>query len=89
MPLETGWEFTFDTANAGLKADFRHGAWHETGPTSRSRTSFDPNPTDANFLGTIGWYRLKFDTPATPEGFTWSLRFEGVRRVARVWLNGR
>ena len=41
------------------------------------------------FLGSVGWYRLRFTGPATPAGLGWALRFEAVRRVARVWLNGR
>src|SRR3954468_5446139 len=45
--------------------------------------------TPATFNGTTGTYRLRFTAPATPRGFGWGLRFEQVRRVARVVLNGK
>src|SRR4051794_38371332 len=45
-------------------------------------------PTPESFPGTTGTYRLRFTGPATPAGFGWALRFEQVRRVARVVLNG-
>src|SRR4051794_9909715 len=46
------------------------------------------NPTPASFPGTTGTYRLRFTAPRLPQGFSWALRFEQVRRVARVVLNG-
>src|SRR3954447_1738956 len=45
--------------------------------------------TPETFNGTTGTYRLRFTAPATPRGFGWGLRFEQVRRVARVVLNGK
>src|SRR6185503_1287561 len=41
-----------------------------------------------SFPGTTGTYRLRFTPPRLPAGFSWALRFEQVRRVARVALNG-
>jgi beta-glucuronidase len=87
VELKTGWQFRFDPGNVGLREDWPD--WNQPWADVEVPHVFDPNPTDANFLGTIGWYRLRFDTPATPGGFGWALRFEGVRRVARVWLNGK
>ena len=46
------------------------------------------NPTPASFPGTTGTYRLRFTPPRLPDGFAWALRFEEVRRVARITLNG-
>src|SRR4051794_23591201 len=86
--LTSGWQFTFDPANAGLKAGWKAGDWSQPWTDVEVPHVFDPHPTDANFLGTYGWYRLKFATPATPEGFGWALRFEGARRVTTAWLNG-
>jgi beta-glucuronidase len=37
----------------------------------------------------VGWYRVRFAAPRATPGFGWQLRFEQVRRTARVWLNGR
>src|SRR5947209_11436443 len=47
-----------------------------------------PDPTPQSFRGTTGVYTLRFTGPAEPAGFGWGLRFEQVRRVARVVLNG-
>jgi beta-galactosidase/beta-glucuronidase len=87
IELRTGWQFQFDPDNVGLKQ--RWPDWSQPWTQVEVPHVFDPNPTDENFLGTIGWYRLRFDTPVAPPGFGWALRFEGVRRVARVWLNGK
>jgi beta-galactosidase/beta-glucuronidase len=86
IELRTGWQFQFDPQNVGLREKWPD--WSQKWTDVEVPHVFDPNPTDVNFLGTIGWYRLKFDTPATPAGFSWAFRFEGVRRAARVWLNG-
>ena len=85
--MRTGWQFKFDPSNVGLREKWPK--WEETWADVEVPHVFDPNPTDENFWGTIGWYRLKFDTPATPEGFGWALKFEGVRRVSQIWLNGK
>ncbi len=88
VPLAQGWEFHLDDADRGLAA-----GWGRATPTNGWKPVqvphvFDATPEKAEFGGTVGWYRLAFDAPAT-EGFDWALRFEQVRRRARVWLNGR
>src|SRR3712207_3074774 len=50
---------------------------------------FDGSADAQLFQGTVGWYQLRFQGPATPKGWGWDLRFEGVRRRAEVFLNGR
>jgi hypothetical protein len=50
---------------------------------------FDASADEQLFDGTTGWYQLKFQGPRTNEGWGWELRFEGVRRRAEVFLNGR
>jgi beta-glucuronidase len=50
---------------------------------------FDPRALPDLFPGTVRRYRVLFEGPATPRGFRWLLRFEGVRRRAGVFLNGR
>ena len=87
--LETGWEFRFDPSDKGLKGGWATGNWAENWDDVSVPHVFDPTPEDDQFLGTIGWYRLRFTTPQTPAGFGWNLRFEGARRVARAWLNGK
>jgi len=36
----------------------------------------------------IGWYRKTFDIPAADSGYRYSIRFDGVFRDARFWING-
>lgn len=89
VPLAAGWEFHPDAGDEGLA---RH--W-ETKPPDRGWTGvqvphvFDGKAAKAGFGGTVGWYRVRFDAPAATQGFDWLLRFEQVRRTARVWLNGK
>ena len=46
-------------------------------------------PVGRNFPETtIGWYRKKFDIPATDEGRRLGLEFDGIFRDSEVWLNG-
>ncbi len=89
QPLKQGWEFRFDPRDQGLRAGWARGDRASTWNPVQVPHIFDPTPTEQDFGGTIGWYRLRFTGPATPAGFSWALRFEGARRVARVWLNGR
>ena len=90
VPLAEGWEFRFDATNLGMQEQwFKNPRRNEDWQDVTVPHLFDPNPTTEKFLGTIGWYRLRFNTPQTPAGFAWALEFQGARRVARVWLNGR
>src|SRR5688500_6768622 len=50
---------------------------------------FDGKANERLFDGTTNWYQLNFQGPRTNEGWGWELRFEGVRRRAEVFLNGR
>ena len=89
LPLASGWEFRPDPGDRGLRRGWPArqpaGGWQQiTVPHV-----FDPQATEASFGGSVGWYRLRFTAPAARAGFDWELRFEQVRRRARVWLNGR
>jgi beta-galactosidase len=87
--LDSGWEVAYDPGDAGLDRGWQAGAWKEDWRDVTVPHVFNPKPIDDQFLGTNAWYRLKLRTPLTPAGFSWALRFEGVRREATVWLNGR
>jgi len=89
VPLASGWSFAPDPADRGVRE-----AWASGGgrPGWRSATVpgvFDAQPVEAEFGGTVGWYRTTFTGPASPGGLRWGVHFEQVRRTARVWLNGR
>jgi len=69
-----------------------------TDVTARARPSWTPvavpsvfntRALPSQYPGTVRRYRLRFRGPRTPPGFRWLLRFESVRRAARVFLNGR
>jgi beta-glucuronidase len=73
--LDEGWEFQ---SRAG-------GPWQKVAVPH----VFDASASAATFEGQVSTYRLRFQAPATPAGFDWALRFESVRRRAKVTLNGR
>lgn len=73
VPIDRGWELSFD-----------HATWT---PTTVPGV-FDGRPEASLFGGRIGWYRVSFTAPPAGEDYTWALRFEAVRRVADVTLNG-
>lgn len=89
VPLVEGWQFHPDPRDQGLRE-----RWEAAAPAAgwrgvRVPHLFDPKAAKAGFGGTVGWYRVRFTAPAARPGFDWELRFEQVRRVASVWLNGR
>ena len=87
--LAQGWNFAPDPANAGLTDNWQGGVrgrgWE---PVTIPHVA-DAGTAPKTFYGSVGWYRISFQGPATADGLGWALRFEQVRRVARVWLNGR
>jgi beta-glucuronidase len=50
---------------------------------------FDSRAIARDYPGEVRRYRLSFTGPVTPLGFSWLIRFEEVRRAARVYLNGK
>jgi beta-glucuronidase len=50
---------------------------------------FDTRALPSLFPGTVRRYRVTFAGPPTPRGFSWLIRFDGVRRNAGVYLNGK
>jgi hypothetical protein len=73
MTLDKGWELSFD-----------HSQW---APTTVPGV-FDAGTAPETFGGRVGWYRLTFKGPDSVAGQEWALRFETVRRIAEVTLNG-
>jgi hypothetical protein len=50
---------------------------------------FDAGALKPLYPGMVRAYRIRFTGPRAPRGFRWALRFDEVRRSARVYLNGR
>ena len=88
VALTEGWQYAPDAADAGEAAGWPSGVAGDAWAPVAVPHVFEPRPLEDVFDGTVGWYRLTFAGPATPEGMSWALRFEQVRRSARVWLNG-
>jgi beta-glucuronidase len=85
-----GWEYAADPADAGLRDGWARGHGGATWSAVDLPHVFDPRPVDQDFHGTTGWYRIRLSQPSgTPAGFGWGVRFEQVRRVADVFLDGR
>jgi beta-glucuronidase len=88
VPLAQGWQYSPDPADRGVVANWQSGHMGATWEPTTVPHVFDARPLPELFKGTVGWYRVAFTGPATAEGTGWWLRFEQVRRKARVWLNG-
>jgi beta-galactosidase/beta-glucuronidase len=56
---------------------------------ARIPSVFDTRAMPALYPGQVRRYRLSFTGPDTPRGYRWLIRFDGVRRNAGVFLNGR
>jgi beta-glucuronidase len=89
VSLDGGWQFAPDAANRGVAQDWQSGqrgsGWQPVTLPHVADARTDPDL----FKGSIGWYRLTFTGPSIAAGMHWAVRFEQVRRTARVWLNGQ
>jgi beta-glucuronidase len=85
----TGWRYLADPGDVGVRDDWPHGgaAQQSWDPVSMPN-DFNPVVSDAEYTGRVGWYKVTFPGPAVSSGRSWDVRFEEVRRVADVWLNG-
>jgi hypothetical protein len=89
IPLAQGWQWAADAADAGTAERWQDGQAGVGWQPATVPHVFDARTDPAIFYGSIGWYRVTFTGPAAATGTSWALRFEQVRRKARVWLNGR
>ena len=84
-----GWEYAPDPTDAGLRDGWTRGHGGATWSAVDLPHVFDPHPDPKSFGGQVGWYRIKLTQPTgTPAGFSWGVRFEQIRRVADVFLDG-
>jgi len=89
IALSQGWQWAPDPSDEGVKLNWPSGQDGGGWQPATIPHVFDARPDPDVFLGSVGWYRLTFNGPATAPGNGWAVRFEQVRRKARVWLNGR
>ena len=88
VPLEGGWEFAPDPGDRGLAEGWVGGGGSPSWTPVSVPHVIESRPLEPHFPGTIAWYRLSFTAPPADERVRWAVRFEQVRRTARVWLNG-
>ena len=89
VALSQGWEWARDAADEGFDAGWQNGGAGIGWEPATVPHVFDARTDPDVFFGSIGWYRLTFTGPSTAPAMGWAVRFEQVRRSARVWLNGR
>ena len=89
VSLAQGWQFALDPGDQGTIHNWQSGQRGFGWEPATIPHVLDARTQPALFYGSVGWYRLTFQAPQTDPGRRWALRFEQVRRVARVWLNGR
>ncbi len=89
VALSQGWQWASDAADQGIGLGWQSGQ-DGVGWESASMPHVLDGRTDPDvFFGSVGWYRVAFNGPATAADMGWAIRFEQVRRKAHVWLNGR
>jgi beta-galactosidase len=91
VSLDHGWRFQQSAAITGAeKRNFDDSAWQALDvPHSWNRignAGTERSPLSNSVQG-IGWYRLRFATPAARGTSRYFLEFDGVGAIADVWLN--
>jgi beta-glucuronidase len=89
VALSQGWQWAADPSDEGVALNWASGQDGTGWEGATVPSVFDARTDPALFFGSVGWYRIAFNGPATAPGTGWAVRFEQVRRKARVWLNGR
>ncbi|MGI8731401.1 MAG: glycoside hydrolase family 2 protein [Solirubrobacteraceae bacterium] len=89
LSLEQGWQFALDPGDEGTQEGWQNGVGGGAWEPATIPHVVDSRTQAGVFYGSVGWYRVSFQGPQADAGHTWALRFEQVRRIARVWLNGR
>jgi len=89
VSLSQGWNVAKDPADQGLQRNWQSGQAGNGWEPATIPHVLESSTKPEFFYGSVGWYRLTFRGPELPSGLNWAVRFDQVRRVARVWLNGR
>jgi hypothetical protein len=89
VALTDGWKWVPDPHNLGIAEDWGQGGGGDIPWSSVSLPNdFNAAVSSTSNTGTVAWYEIQFTGPATTQGRSWRVAFEGVRRNAQVWLNG-
>src|SRR5919112_1423679 len=88
------WRFILDSVNSYAGTGINDTSWRKLNlphDWSIEGTFSKDNPATASggaFTGGIGWYRKNFKIPASSEGKTVLIGFDGVYRNSEVFING-
>ena len=85
LPLRDGWEFRLDPSGAAQPSDALDQApeWSPV-PVPHTWQSLGRSPEQIG----VGWYRLRFEAPASWASRHVRIEFEAVNHTAHVFLNG-
>lgn len=86
--LDAGWQRAADPADDGLQVGRQTGQGDGWVPVTVPDVA-DPALSLQSFRGGVWWYVRDVAVPAAAEGGTWALRFEAVRRIANVYVDGQ
>lgn len=86
--LAGGWLRVQDPTDTGLSIGRQTGAGDGWVPVAVPDVA-QPEANPASYAGSVWWYSRRVAVPAASAGGTWALRFEGVRRVSSVYVDGQ
>lgn len=93
LDLSQGWRFHFgDADDAPAAPGFDDAAWQPVAvPHSWNKVGAYAlaRAADADMRQGKGWYRRSFAVPAALNGRRLFLEFDGVSKIADIWVNGR
>lgn len=89
IPLNTGWRFILQTNQDGFeRTEYDDSKWQSI-DIPHTWNSNDGQDGGSNYFRGDGWYRRTFQSDPKWTGERLYLQFDGVSRVAEVWLNGQ
>ncbi|WP_165830966.1 glycoside hydrolase family 2 TIM barrel-domain containing protein [Sphingomonas pokkalii] len=93
LDLSKGWRFHFgDAGDAPAAPDFEDSAWQPVAVPhtwNKVGTYAVQRAADSDMRQGKGWYRCSFAVPAALNGRRLFLEFDGVSKIADIWVNGR
>jgi len=85
----TRWTLRRDPSNAGLAHGWQRGRFAGASvsvPNDVDPAQWSGNSAQANYNGSVAWYRTSFDAP---HAGTYALEFQSANFLADVWVDGR
>ena len=92
--FDKGWKFYLGDEAKASNPDFDDSGWrqlnlpHDWSIEGKFDEKNPATPGGGALPGGIGWYRKTFTIPATTEGKSVFIDFDGIYRNSEVWING-